>query len=101
MTKINILHRKKFDDFSIYFNFRKFEEIHVLLIELMADLGMGDRDELDIVYDDLCDQLFHFHNPDYLVNIIVFQDSIGLFMKSRDQLCKNELIRLIRVHFNY
>ncbi len=103
MDKIKVVGRKKYEDHSIYFYFKKLEDVHVLLSDMFFKLGVQDKDleEIDIIFDDLDDIFFHFCNDLYTINVFVTTNCIHIFVKPKNQKYKNELVRILREYFEY
>lgn len=103
MDKIKVIDRKKYDDLSIFFSFLKFENIHILLINLLTKLGIDEKssNEIDIIFDSINEDFYYFFNEKYKVCIFVNSNKINLFIQSIDQNYKKELIKLIRYSFEY
>lgn len=103
MEKLKVLGKKKFDDYSVYFYFKKVEDVHVLLINLFFKLGISEKDtnQIDIIFEDLKNSFFHFYGDFYIINLFVTEEYIHLFIKSKNQVYKNELIRVLREDFEY
>lgn len=100
--KIKIVDQKKFDDCSVYFCFKNFDDAHVVLINLFFKLGISEKDtnQIDIIFDH-GEDFYHFYNDLYMINIFITGEHICIFIKPKNQMYKNELIRVLREDFEY
>jgi len=103
MERLPIRKRGKFDDLTLYIAFEKTGEDHVLLIYLLSKLGIAEEqlNEIDIIFDDLDEEFFHFFNDLFKVDLFVTKKAIHLSFLCRSQEQKNGLVRLLREYFDY
>lgn len=101
MEKIKISERRKYPNRTIFFSFGKLQNLHILLCNFMADLGIQDGDDLDIIFDKVEDKQFYVYGGNYTAHIFVMKNCVSVSIESTDNLSKNQLIKTIRKYFEY
>lgn len=102
-NKIEIVGREKYGDYSIYFYCRNFEGFSKVIIDVSLRLGMKEKDldEVDFSMESKEGKFYYIYNDNYIINFFFGHRNTSIFIKSKDQEAKNQLVNILREHFEY
>jgi hypothetical protein len=104
MEKIRIKTREAYEDYTIYFSFSKEKDLHVLLLDLVDELGINERKailELDQILEIQSEAYYYVFSNKYKINIFLTDKLVHLVIHSRTAEDKKNLIKVIRNYFVY
>jgi hypothetical protein len=104
MEKIKIKTREAYEDYTIYFSFNKEKDLHVLLLDLVDELGFNERKailQLDQILETQSEAHYYIYSTRYKINIFLTNELVHLVIHSRTAEDKKNLINVIRKYFSY
>jgi hypothetical protein len=101
MEKQTLLKKKSYPDGTVFISFLKVPDLHILLGDLMAELGLEHGDDIDVIFDRMENQYFHLYGRKHKAHIYVNHAEVSISFESEDDLDKRQLIKIIRKYFAY